>query len=174
MELREFGSAFSRNWLLLVVCLVLGLIAPALYNHYIPLSQASASVAVLDPLTARPAGYLQAQVTFDQIIESQALAAAVAARVGESPDRVHSSLSVTLASSLGSTNNNTVTSPVYVVHAQDRSMARAILIANTAVAEARTRYASLNSADGSAVLSALSGPRAAADARVQSAQQAFD
>lgn len=170
MELREFGGGLKRHWIIFVVCCLIGLVGAFTYDFLTLLDEAQASVSVLDPMTARPGGYGQAQVTFDSIILSKQLANKVAAVMGESSDTVQSDLSVTLASSLSPTNP----SPLYLIHGKDHGLPRAVKLVNTAVSEATKIYLRLNTADGSQLKAATAPETADAQAQLKSAVDALN
>lgn len=170
MEVSEFGRGLQRYWAVLVLTTLLGCIGAFVYDYYFLLDEAQATVAVLDPLATRTAGFGEAQVTFDSIIKSKALADVVAARMGESPDTVQNDLSVTLATQLSPANP----SPLYVVHGKDHGVERAIQLTNTAVSVARNMYASFNSADGSNIKQATSSEAQDAQTQLKSAQDALN
>ena len=145
-----------------------------IYNRVTFLDEAKASVAVLSPLvSSKASGTTEAQVSFDAIIKSNALAGLVAARMNESEKTVSNNLSVTIDSGTSATAAAT-TSPLYIVHGQDNGLQRAEMLVNTAIDEASQLYVKINATDGSDMKAALATQRDGVAGDVASAQSALD
>lgn len=170
MQLADYLHGLQRLWWTVAASALIGIVAAAGFLRLTLLDQASASVAVLDPLSSRATGYVEAQVTFDSIIKSEALAEKVATILNEDPGTVRSNLSVTAATTLN-TNNP---SPLYVVHGRDRGVDRAILLVNTAIDQARKLYTTLNAADASSYRASIENELKVANDDLAAAQKALD
>jgi len=151
MDLRTFVETFRRFGIVPVACLILTLLGVFFYHHKFDTETAQATVSVLDPLTARPGVYSDAQITFDSVIKSRRLAAQVGARLHRTTDDIAGHLSVTIVPTLASINP----SPVYAVRGSDRNPGRALQLANVAAAEGRALYVQLNRPDPEASLLAM-------------------
>jgi hypothetical protein len=169
MPLSAFLRTYRRRWFVPAALLAVALAGVFFYEHTFGLKEAVATVAVLDPLTTRPGAYTQAQVTFDSVIESQALAERVGQRLGRSPDSVHSHLSVSISASLQAYN----ASPVYAVYATDKTYAGALALANAAVEEGRLLYIEDNTPDPDAVKQAVAAQLQQAQNDLQTAVTAY-
>lgn len=159
MELGKYLITLRRRWFVPLTILALAILGVFTYNRYTRLETAQATVAVLDPFVAASGTYSQAQVPFDAIVKSHQLARRVAQRLGENPNAVAAHLSVTVLPPL----SGLTVSPLYAVRGTARQADRALVLANTAVDEARTLYTELNSAEFTQ-----------ADAELQQARDAFD
>jgi hypothetical protein len=149
---------------------LLGLVGVFLYHTIYGGQQAQATVAVLDPLTSRPSGYQQAQVTMDTVVKTRALDERVAARINQSPDWVAGHLSVSVVSTLSSLN----VSPLYAIRGTAPTKAQAIQLTNVAVEEARSLYIELNTPNPADVALALAPQIADAQARTDTARAALN
>jgi len=174
MELRDYLRTLRHFWYAAVACFAVGLLAAAIYNQSTFQDEAKASVAVLSPLVSgKASGSTEAQVSFDSIIRSDALAARVAARVHESTDTVSSNLSVSIDSAPGS-QSTAITSPLYIVHGKDVGLAKAEKLVNIAIEEASALYFKINATDGSDLKSAIAAQRLLVAGEVAAAQKSFD
>jgi hypothetical protein len=147
MDFIVFLRTLVRRWYIVVALVLIGLLGVKVYFMWRGTEQASTTVAVLDPTLARPGFLMQAQIGFDSVLKSHALAERVAARLGDgtSANAVDGAVSVSLSRSL----SPAFLSPLYVVKAKDKDKDRAILLANVAVEEARVLFGELNRpADG--------------------------
>jgi len=90
MDMNLYLAALRRYWLLPILLVLISLGCAYGYSASAASSQAEATVAVLDPLIARPGGYTSAQVTIDAIVKSQELADRVGLQVHEPARDVHS------------------------------------------------------------------------------------
>ncbi|HEX2648176.1 MAG TPA: hypothetical protein VHO95_13195 [Candidatus Dormibacteraeota bacterium] len=133
------------------------------YHHQYGGKQAQATVAVLDPLTSRPAGYQQAQVTFDTVVRSRQLDERVAPQINRAPDWVGSHLSVSVVTTLSGAN----VSPLYAVRGTAPTDAEALRLTTVAAEEARTLYIQLNTPNPADIAAALAP-------QIQDAQQRTD
>jgi hypothetical protein len=149
---------------------LLGLVGVFLYHTIYGGQQAQATVAVLDPLTSRPSGYQQAQVTMDTVIKTRALDERVAARINQSPDWVAGHLSVSVVSTLSSLN----VSPLYAVRGTAPTKDQAIALTNVAVEEARSLYIELNTPNPADVALALAPQVKDAQQRADAARAALN
>jgi capsular polysaccharide biosynthesis protein len=141
MDLFTFVRALVRRWYITAILLVVALCGATIYRSKTDSYTAGATVAVLDPLISRPGLYLQAELSFDNIVTSHQLAERVAGRLhdGTTPDAVSSATSIETVKSLSLS-----TSPLYIVKVKDRNKARAILLANTVVEESKALFTELN------------------------------
>ncbi len=151
MELAAFLRVYRRLWFIPAVLLVVSLLGSYVYIRQFSSYEAMATVAVLDPLTARPGGYAQAQVTFDSVIKSQELANRVANRLGRDLGSVSGHLSTTIVPSLEAYN----LSPVYAVFGTAKNSDDAIALTNAAAEEGRKLFLELNAPDPQAIHDAL-------------------
>jgi len=158
MELSTFFRVYRRHWFIPAALLAISLLGAFLYIRQYSTYEAMATVAVLDPLTARPGGYAQAQVTFDSVIKSQELANRVAKRLGRDPGAVSGHLSTTIVPSLEAYN----LSPVYAVYGRDKNSDSAIAMTNAAAEEGRKLFLEVNAPDPQAIKDALAGQMQAA------------
>jgi uncharacterized protein involved in exopolysaccharide biosynthesis len=174
MELRDYLRGVRRFWFVAPVCLLMGIAGAGIYNLSTYLDEAKASVAVLSPLVSgKASGSTEAQVSFDSIIRSDALASRVAARMHESPETVANNLSVSIDSSPGS-QSTAITSPLYIVHGKDQGLDRAEKLVDIAIEEATQLYFRINATDGSDLKAAIAAQRVTVTGEVTAAQQAFD
>jgi len=151
MELSTFLRVYRRHWVIPAVLLGVSLLGAFLYMRQFSSYEAMATVAVLDPLTARPGGYAQAQVTFDSVIKSQELADRVAKRLGRDPGFVSGHLSTTIVPSLEAYN----LSPVYAIFGTAKTSDDAVALTNAAADEGRKLFLELNAPDPQAIHDAL-------------------
>jgi uncharacterized protein involved in exopolysaccharide biosynthesis len=174
MELRDYLRALRRFWFMAPAFLLVGLAAAGFYNQVTFLDQAKASVAVLSPLVSgKASGSTEAQVSFDGIIRSDALAARVAARMNEPADAVANNLSVSIDSGPGS-QASAITSPLYIVHGRDHGLDRAERLVDIAIEEATKLYFKINATDGSDLKAALAAQRIVVEKQVTDAQTALN
>src|SRR6266540_3015591 len=174
MELRDYLRSMRRFWWVLLACFLVGILAAQIYTQSTFLDEAKASVAVLSPLVSgKASGSTEAQVSFDSIIRSDALAARVAKRMHESTDTVSNNLSVTIDSGPGS-QSTVITSPLYIIHGMDHGLDRAEKPVDIAVEEATRLYFKINATDGSDLKAAIAAQRDLVSGEVTSAQNAFD
>lgn len=146
MELRTFVQTLVRRWIVPTVLLAAALTGTFLYHHYNDLQSAQATVAVLDPNVARPAGEGTAQITFDAVITSHRLAERVSARTGLPASVIKNRLTVktmTLAATIG----GLTISPVYKVTGKGKTQSDAVMLTDIAVEEGRLLYLDLNTPD---------------------------
>ena len=156
MDIRDYVLTLRRFWPAIVACLLLTVVAAAIYNATTYLDTAKASVAVVSPLIAGKAnGSGEAQVSFDAIIKSATLDNLVAARIGEDPKTVGDDLSVTIDSGSGGGGAATITSPLYIVHGKDHGLNQAEKLVTVAVDEATKLYFKINATDGSDLKAAI-------------------
>jgi hypothetical protein len=174
MELRDYLRSMRRFWWVLLACFLVGILAARIYTQSTFLDEAKASVAVLSPLVSgKASGSTEAQVSFDSIIRSDALAARVAARVHESADTVSNNLTVSIDNGPGS-QSTAITSPLYIVHGKDNGLDRAKLLVDTAIDEATQLYFKINATDGSDLKAAIAAQRVLVSAELDAAQKTFD
>jgi len=174
MELRDYLRTMRHFWWVIVVCLLIGAFAAGVYTQSTFLDEAKASVAVLSPLVSgKASGSTEAQVSFDSIIRSDALAARVAKRMHESTDTVSNNLSVTIDSGPGS-QSTVITSPLYIIHGMDHGLDRAEKLVDIAIEEATQLYFKINATDGSDLKAAIAAQRDLVSGEVTAAQNAFD
>lgn len=170
MDLKLYFANVRRFWPIPLVLLLIGVGSAYGYLAWAPTSGAEATVAVLDPLNARPGGYTAAQVTMDAVVKSQELANRVALDVHEPASIVHSRISVALLPALHPLNP----SPLYAIRGKGKTQAKAIVLTNAAVAEAIKLYQELNRPDPEQARAVLSSEKAAAQADLSSARAALD
>jgi hypothetical protein len=170
MDMNLYLAALRRYWLLPILLVLISLGCAYGYSASAASSEAEATVAVLDPLIARPGGYTSAQVTIDAIVKSQELANRVALQVHEPAKDVHSRLSVALIPSLSPQDP----SPLYAIRGKDKTQAKAIALTSAATSEANTMYVELNRPDSEQVRVALSPESAAAAADLSKARADLD
>ncbi|HEY1421108.1 MAG TPA: hypothetical protein VGG90_10410 [Candidatus Dormibacteraeota bacterium] len=170
MQLAHYLHGLRRFWPVVAAGAVIGLIFAYGFLKLTMLDQASADVAILDPMSGRSTNYNEAQVTFDSIIKSETLAEKVSLVVNEDPATVRNDLSVTVATNLNPNNP----SPLYVVHGRDHGVSRAILLVNTAIGEGRKLYVSLNAANTAAYQATIDVEAKAASDNLTAAQAALD
>ncbi len=151
MDLRTFVETYRRFRLVPAACLLITLLGVFFYHQKYDTATAQATLSVLDPLTARPGVYSDAQITFDSVIKSRRLAEQVGARLHRTPDDIAGHLSVTIVPTLASINP----SPVYAVRGSDRNPSHALQLANVAAAEGRALYVQLNRPDPGASILAM-------------------
>ena len=174
MELRDYLRTMRHFWWVIVVCLLIGAFAARVYTQSTFLDEAKASVAVLSPLVSgKASGSTEAQVSFDSIIRSDALAARVAKRMHESTDTVSNNLSVTIDSGPGS-QSTVITSPLYIIHGMDHGLDRAEKLVDIAIEEATQLYFKINATDGSDLKAAIAAQRVLVSAELDAAQKTFD
>lgn len=173
MEMQEFLHAWRRFWYVFAAFVVVGIGGALIYDNITYLDEAKTSVAVLSPLaSSKTTGSAEAQVSFDAIINSDALASRVAARMGEPEQTVVNNLSVSIYSGTGSSATNAL-SPLYIVHGYDHGRSRAALLVSTAVQEATQIYIRLNGTDGSDIKTGLATQQAQVQQGVAAAQGAL-
>jgi capsular polysaccharide biosynthesis protein len=170
VDLNRYLRTLVRFFWLPLLLGALGAAAAVSYQQAYGLDSAEATVAVLDPQTARPGAYIEAQVTFDAVIRSRELAERVARRVDEQAADVQGRLSITVVAPASSVANP---SPLYAVRGKDRGSDRAVRLVNVAVEEARALYVEHNAADGSKVRLLLDRERAQASAQLDQARKAL-
>lgn len=170
MDMNMYVAALRRYWPLPVLLVAISLGAAYGYLAWTPSSQAEATVAVLDPLSARPGGYSSAQITIDAIVKSHELAIRVAPQVHERASDVHSRLSVALVPSLSPLDP----SPLYAIRGKDKTQAKAITLTSVAADEARKMYVELNHPDSEQVRAAMSPENSAAAAELAKARGDLD
>jgi hypothetical protein len=151
LDLSMYLRTVRRFWYLPLAFLLLSLAGAYVYHHKLDTQVAQATVAVLDPLVARPGVYSEAEVTFDSVIKSRKLAAMVGQRLHRTTDDIAGRLSVTIIPTLAAINP----SPVYAVRASDRDPNRALQLANVATEQGRVLYIQLNQPDPQAALLAM-------------------
>ncbi len=174
MELRDYLRTMRHFWWVILVCLLIGAFAARVYTQSTFLDEAKASVAVLSPLVSgKASGSTEAQVSFDSIIRSDALAARVAKRMHESTDTVSNNLSVTIDSGPGS-QSTVITSPLYIIHGMDHGLDRAEKLVDIAIEEATQLYFKINATDGSDLKAAIAAQRVLVSAELDAAQKTFD
>lgn len=169
MELSTFFRSYRKHWFIPVALLGISLLGAFLYLRQFSTYEAMATVAVLDPLTARPGGYAQAQVTFDSVIKSQELASRVAKRLGRDRSSVSGHLSTTIVPSLEAYN----LSPVYAVFGRDKNSDDAMALTNAAAEEGRKFFLEVNAPDPQSIKDALSGQMTQAQAQLTAAINAY-
>ena len=170
MELRLFLSTLRKRWYVPVIFLVLATVGMYLYHRDTDMETAQTTLAVLDPLVAKPGTYQEAQVTFDSVVKSNQLARRVAARTGL-PDRVVSGrVSAGIIPTLSSFN----ASPLYGVKAKGKTRAEALALATAVTTEARKLYIELNSADTSQIRAALQPELQKLQKDLQEARDAYN
>src|ERR1044072_799826 len=140
MELTRFYSTLRLWWGVPAALVVIAMVGAFVYAQAYAQDEAQATVAVLDPLTAKPGAYGQAQVTFDSIVHSSQLAQRVGSKLGRDPNWVSGHLWVTVLPSLAGNN----ASPVYAIRGQDSTMDGAIKLTDTAANEARNLFIEVN------------------------------
>ncbi|HZK73372.1 MAG TPA: hypothetical protein VFD88_05170 [Clostridia bacterium] len=169
MEPKRYLRTLKTYSYIPAALIVLGLIGVFMYQQIYGGQQAQATVAVLDPLTTRPAGYQQAQVTMDSVVHTQALDQLVGARINKSPDWVAGHLSVSVVSTLSGLN----VSPLYAIRGTAPTKAQALQLTNVAVEEARSLYIQLNTPDPADVALALAPQVKDAQTRTNAARAAL-
>jgi capsular polysaccharide biosynthesis protein len=150
MELRRFMETLGRWWPIPLALLLLGVGGGYTYDRVTRQDEAVATVAVLDPLTARPGSFTAAQITFDQVVKSTTLRDRVAAKFGVSSDSLKNSITATLASSEVAN-----LSPLYQVKGDAKSGPEAIRLTNLIVQEAKALYLEENSSDVAGIRASL-------------------
>jgi uncharacterized protein involved in exopolysaccharide biosynthesis len=168
MELNRFLETLRRNWLVPLACLVVGIVATAMYHFMFTEPQAVTTVAVLNPsrtqISAPP------EASFDQVVKSGLLAERVGKRVGESSDDVRRRIWVTLLPGL----SLTTPSALFAIHGHDTSMVRAERLVTAAVEEAKEIYLLVNATSGSDLRGSLEREILVIKAKATVAQAAFD
>lgn len=169
MDFSAFLRALRRSWLAALLLFELAIFASLVYARHTIQPTAEATVAVRDPVTARP-GYSAAQVTFDAIVESRRLSERVALRLGKDIRSVESALSAKVVPAASGFN----ISPLYAVRGKGATEDAALGLVNTAVEEARALYLELNDVKADEVTSALASQTAEAETARAEAQAAYD
>jgi hypothetical protein len=166
MEPKRYLRSLKAYAYIPAALVLLGLVGVFLYHTIYGGQQAQATVAVLDPLTSRPSGYQQAQVTMDTVVKTRGLDERVATRINQTPDWVAGHLSVSVVSTLSSLN----VSPLYAIRGTAPTKAQAIQLTNAAVEEARSLYIELNTPNPADVALALAPQIKDAQARTDAAR----
>jgi hypothetical protein len=169
MEPMRYVRSLRAYYYIPLALLALGIIGVFMYHSIYGGQQAQATVAVLDPLTSRPASYQQAQVTMDTVVRTRALDERVAARINQTPDWVAGHLSVSVVSTLSGLN----VSPLYAIRGTAPTKEQALQLTNAAVEEARSLYIQLNSPDPADVAIALAPQLKDAQQRTDAARAAL-
>src|SRR6266545_441375 len=154
MELRHFWRTLAQWWIVPVSLVALSVAGVYAYHRIYGGEEAEATVAVLDPLVARPTTYGEAQIGFDAVMKSRQLAERVAKRVGRTTDWVQGKLSVSVSSSLSP---GSFASPLFNVRGKGDTAQEAQQLTMAATEEARLLYIELNTADPSVVRQTLAG-----------------
>jgi hypothetical protein len=170
MNLSAFWRSLKRSWLAALLLFEVGLLGSTVYARKTIQSTAEATVAVRDPITARP-GYQAAQITFDAVVSSHRLSERVAERMGETVSAVEAALSVKVIAPAATGFN---ISPLYAVQGKKPDEQSALGLVNTAVEEARKLFVELNDSKIDEVTSTLSAERQAAQQAAREAEGAFD
>lgn len=170
METRTYLHALRRYLWVAILLLAMGILGSYTYVLTSIPKTATATVAVLDPLTARPGSYLAAQMTFDAVITSHRLAVIVGERLGESPDVIQSKLSASVVTAAAGFN----VSPLFAVEGKDADPRRAIQLVNVAVTEGRELYLELNRSEPEEIARALAGERQRAQSGYTAARREFE
>jgi phosphotransferase system HPr-like phosphotransfer protein len=169
METRTYLGALRRYLPVAALLLAAGILGSYLYVRVSMPKTAQATVAVLDPLSARPGSYLAAQVTFDAVITSHLLAATVGQRLDEPADAIQAKLSASVLAPAAGFN----LSPLYAVQGKSADTASAIRLVDVAVTEGRKLYLELNRSDNEEIARALAQEREQARAAYADAAAAL-
>jgi capsular polysaccharide biosynthesis protein len=171
MDLVTFVRTLVRRWYITVALIAVAIFGVWGYHEATDAYRVSTTVAVLDPLVARPGQFLQAQLAFDNVVSSHALAERVAKRLndGTSADAVAGAVSVSIIPSISRMN----TSPLYSVTVKNINKQRAIDLANVVIDEAKSLYAELNSADPTMVRQSFQTERDKAEGDLNAARDAW-
>lgn len=139
MELDGYLRAIFRMWYVPLALLAIAVSGSWLYLNVTSEAEATATVAVLEPRAPVPGEFLPPRLGFDVVDESEELASRVASRLndGTTGDELNGSISIKLKPTLNG-------SPVYLVSASAETEARAIVLANFAVEEAKILYGEFN------------------------------
>lgn len=170
MEPNHYVRVLIAYFYIPVALVVAGLGGVYTYHHYFGGQEAQATVAVLDPLTSRPAGYQQAQVTFDTVMKTRELDQRVGADVSRPPDWVAGHLTVSVVTTLAGLN----VSPLYAVRGTAPTQADALQLTNAAVQEGRKLYIELNTPDPADIAAALAPQIKSAQQETDAARAALD
>jgi len=168
MDAGRFRAAAKRVWLPAILLLAAAIAGSIVYVNKHILPSAKASVAVRDVLTVNTAQSTAAEVPFDSIIKSNRLTQLVSEQLGPSVGKVSLSVDVVFPQS------GINISPLYVVHAQATTEAKAKQIVNAAVQQGTLLYAQLNSVNVKAMTAALQPQVDSANAALAKATTAYD
>ncbi len=174
MSLDSYLQGLLRRWILVILLTAIGLLSAFAYFRISGKETARLTVAAIEPaLTRATKGGVQAQITFDSVIQSQALAQRVINRLGLTGISAYD-LSQNITAKLAPTLIPNVVTPLYVIEVKHKDPELAILIANTAAEEAQQMFLELNALDANEYRQIYESQLAEARAEVDRTMAAFE
>lgn len=171
MSLDRYLHALGRYWYVIAVLIAAGALGMVAYVNSSGNTSATASVAVFEPSLVKVAASDQAQVTFDTVLQSRAVAERVIQdqHLSMTPEGLQGRISVKLAKQLVPN----IVSPLYEVQVKDPDPKRAVALANDVIAQAKEIFLGLNTVDINEVDAAYAPEEQHLQSQLDAAQSAL-
>jgi capsule polysaccharide export protein KpsE/RkpR len=142
VSLDRYLHALARYWYVIAILVLAGGLGMYAYLNTSGTVSASATVAVFEPAVLRVAADNQAEVTFDTVLQSRAVAERVIQQQGlnTTAKAFQSKVTVSLSKQLVAN----VASPLYVVTVKDADPKRAVILTNAVIDQAKAVFLQVN------------------------------